>query len=42
LPANGIVSKRLSAPYCSGRDPNWRKIKCPGYVRRDHSVALGG
>ncbi len=38
----GIVSKRRSAPYRSGRDPNWRKIKCPGYERRDHSVALGG
>jgi bifunctional non-homologous end joining protein LigD len=27
-------TKRRDAPYRSGRDPNWRKIKCPGYQRR--------
>ncbi len=29
----GIVSKRIDAPYRSGPYPAWRKIKCPGYVR---------
>jgi ATP-dependent DNA ligase len=33
LGLEGIVSKRRSAPYRSGRDPNWRKVKCPGYAR---------
>ena len=34
LGLEGIVSKRRDAPYRSGRDPNWRKIKCQGYERR--------
>jgi ATP-dependent DNA ligase len=32
----GIVSKRLTAPYRSGRSQNWLKIKnpeCPAMVR---------
>ncbi|HYF56804.1 MAG TPA: hypothetical protein VEA41_21320 [Salinarimonas sp.] len=29
----GIISKRRSAPYRSGRDHAWRKIKCPDYRR---------
>ena len=29
----GIVSKRLEAPYRSGLSQAWRKIKCPGYRR---------
>jgi bifunctional non-homologous end joining protein LigD len=29
----GIVSKRLEAPYRSGLSQAWRKIKCPGYSR---------
>jgi bifunctional non-homologous end joining protein LigD len=33
LGLEGIVSKRRSAPYRSGRDPNWRKIKSPEYQR---------
>jgi bifunctional non-homologous end joining protein LigD len=36
LGLEGIVSKRRSAPYRSGRDPNWRKIKWPGYERREN------
>jgi bifunctional non-homologous end joining protein LigD len=34
LNLEGIVSKRKSAPYRSGRSDNWRKIKCPDYMRR--------
>jgi bifunctional non-homologous end joining protein LigD len=34
----GIVSKRLSAPYTSGRGDSWRKSKC----RAGHEVVLGG
>jgi bifunctional non-homologous end joining protein LigD len=34
----GIVSKRLSAPYSSGRGDSWRKSKC----RAGHEVVLGG
>ena len=34
----GIVSKRLSAPYSSGRADSWRKSKC----RAGHEVVLGG
>ncbi len=34
----GIVSKRLSAPYSSGRGDSWRKSKC----RAAHEVVLGG
>jgi bifunctional non-homologous end joining protein LigD len=33
LGLEGIVSKRRSAPYRSGRDPNWRKVRCPAYER---------
>ena len=29
----GIVSKRIDAPYRSGPFLGWRKIKCPGYAR---------
>jgi bifunctional non-homologous end joining protein LigD len=34
----GIVSKRLDAPYVSGRVDSWRKSKC----RAGHEVVLGG
>jgi bifunctional non-homologous end joining protein LigD len=34
----GIVSKRLDAPYLSGRSGNWTKAKC----RAGHEVVLGG
>jgi bifunctional non-homologous end joining protein LigD len=34
----GIVSKRLDAPYSSGRGDSWRKSKC----RAGHEVVLGG
>src|SRR5208283_970180 len=34
----GIVSKKLSAPYRSGRSENWTKTKC----RPGHEVVLGG
>ena len=34
----GIVSKRLNAPYSSGRADSWRKSKC----RTGHEVVLGG
>ena len=34
----GIVSKRLDAPYRSGRSENWVKTKC----RAGHEVVIGG
>jgi bifunctional non-homologous end joining protein LigD len=34
----GIVSKRLDAPYRSGRTDDWRKAKC----RAGHEVVIGG
>ena len=34
----GIVSKRLDAPYVSGRSGGWTKAKC----RAGHEVVLGG
>jgi bifunctional non-homologous end joining protein LigD len=34
----GIVSKRLDAPYSSGRGENWVKSKC----RAGHEVVIGG
>ena len=34
----GIVSKRLDAPYRSGRSDDWTKAKC----RAGHEVVLGG
>jgi len=34
----GIVSKRLDAPYLSGRSGSWTKAKC----RATHEVVLGG
>jgi bifunctional non-homologous end joining protein LigD len=34
----GIVSKRLNAPYTSGRSGGWTKAKC----RAGHEVVLGG
>jgi bifunctional non-homologous end joining protein LigD len=38
LALEGIVSKKLSAPYQSGRSENWTKAKC----RAGHEVVLGG
>ncbi len=38
LSLEGIVSKRLNAPYRSGRSENWTKAKC----RAGHEVVLGG
>ena len=29
LGCEGVVSKRLGSPYCSGRSPNWVKVKNP-------------
>ena len=34
----GIVSKRLDAPYASGRGDHWTKAKC----RAGHEVVIGG
>jgi bifunctional non-homologous end joining protein LigD len=34
----GIISKKLSSPYQSGRSDNWTKTKC----RAGHEVVLGG
>jgi bifunctional non-homologous end joining protein LigD len=34
----GIVSKRLDAPYRAGRSDSWRKSKC----RAGHEVVIGG
>jgi bifunctional non-homologous end joining protein LigD len=34
----GIISKRLDAPYASGRSGSWTKAKC----RAGHEVVLGG
>ena len=38
LSLEGIVSKKLSAPYRSGRSENWTKAKC----RAGQEVVLGG
>jgi len=38
LSLEGIVSKKLNAPYRSGRSENWTKAKC----RAGHEVVLGG
>jgi bifunctional non-homologous end joining protein LigD len=38
LSLEGIISKKLSAPYRSGRSENWTKAKC----RAGHEVVLGG
>jgi bifunctional non-homologous end joining protein LigD len=38
LSLEGIVSKKLSAPYRSGRSESWTKAKC----RAGHEVVLGG
>src|SRR5204862_4566523 len=38
LSLEGIVSKKLSAPYRSGRSGSWTKAKC----RAGHEVVLGG
>ncbi len=38
LSLEGIVSKKLNAPYRSGRSDNWTKAKC----RAGHEVVLGG
>ncbi|MET0968225.1 MAG: DNA ligase D, partial [Tardiphaga sp.] len=37
LSLEGIVSKKLSAPYVSGRSENWTKAKC----RAGHEVVIG-
>jgi len=37
LSLEGIVSKKLSAPYRSGRSENWTKAKC----RAGHEVVIG-
>jgi bifunctional non-homologous end joining protein LigD len=34
----GIVAKRLDAPYRAGRQPTWRKIKNQAYSRREALV----
>ena len=38
LSLEGIVSKKLDAPYQSGRSENWTKAKC----RAGHEVVIGG
>jgi bifunctional non-homologous end joining protein LigD len=38
LALEGIVSKKLSAPYRSGRSEDWTKAKC----RAGHEVVIGG
>ena len=38
LSLEGIVSKKLGAPYRSGRSESWTKAKC----RAGHEVVLGG
>jgi bifunctional non-homologous end joining protein LigD len=38
LSLEGIVSKKLAAPYHSGRSDNWTKAK----VRAGHEVVIGG
>jgi len=38
LSLEGIISKRLDAPYESGRGANWMKAKC----RAGHEVVIGG
>lgn len=38
LGVEGVVSKRASAPYRSGRSRNWTKVKCHG---RDDFVVIG-
>ena len=38
LSLEGIVSKRLDAPYRSGRTEHWAKAKC----RAGHEVVIGG
>ena len=38
LSLEGIVSKKLNAPYRSGRSDNWTKAKC----RAGHEVVIGG
>jgi bifunctional non-homologous end joining protein LigD len=38
LSLEGIVSKRLDAPYVSGRNGSWSKAKC----RDGHEVVVGG
>jgi len=38
LSLEGIISKRLDAPYRSGRTESWTKAK----VRAGHEVVLGG
>ncbi|MDQ0474984.1 DNA ligase D [Labrys wisconsinensis] len=38
LSLEGIISKRLDAPYVSGRSDSWAKSKC----RAGHEVVIGG
>jgi ATP-dependent DNA ligase len=43
LGCEGVVSKRLGSPYCSGRSPNWVKVKNPNApaVKRGADEELG-
>jgi ATP-dependent DNA ligase len=34
LDLEGIISKRRTSPYRSGKSDDWRKIMCPEYRRR--------
>ena len=38
LALEGIISKKMNAPYSSGRSDNWTKAKC----RAGHEVVVGG
>ena len=38
LDLEGVVAKRIDAPYHAGKRPTWRKIKNPNYARQE---ALG-
>ena len=38
LSLEGVVSKRLDAPYVSGRTQTWTKAKC----RAGHEAVIGG
>jgi bifunctional non-homologous end joining protein LigD len=43
LGLEGIVSKRKDSPYCSGRSPDWLKMKNPAYpaVKREEEEDWG-
>jgi bifunctional non-homologous end joining protein LigD len=36
----GIVGKRLDAPYKAGRQPFWVKVKNPSYSRQDAIIGF--